>query len=763
MAKLTKKKGILLAVCIGLAMVLIAGGIYAYIAATTFHGNSSTMDPEGKLLLQDQPDGSVLLTWPAAENADGYQVEVTCAGESLFSQYVQVNECTLPQLPQDKEATIRITSASVYENSSETQLRFSENGLEVTAVFFSPKVSRLCWEADPETQTVKLAFTLEKDCSALLYAGETAGQVSDARVIYGEETVLDFTQEGSYTKPGRGEKATFVLTAAHATDQFIHYGCYEAQAVIPGEELLSTSLQLEYIHEGNNIYTFTWNDASGDEYELFCKTEEDEDWIPLCKVVAGEERSFVTQVLQRHTEYQFRIIAKGEKLLEGSEYSAQPHELKLTTGASAIYCTVWPMQTLEVFSDPQQSGVLGRAPEASAYCVLGQEENWFKIRFGNDYGYIDSNYCMINLTEYLGDLCSYDIANSYASVYKIHGFELPGVTDKVVEGYENVLLTDPPKREEEEEEPQPDTEPTDPSEGGEETTENTESVPSGEETTESTGETTESTGETTEDTGETTESAADTNVQADPLSAVEPQPNETAKEEGKEEEGEEEEEVIFLVPLLYPSAQKLEKAALDAISRGYRLKIYDAYRPQKATGALYQIAQEYVDTLLPEFTFDGKPAGFQGQTYGQLMTNNGQFEVSAFLAKSGSRHNQGVALDLTLENRNGEELKMQTVMHDLSRFALTWGNNWNARILKEIMTGAGFAPLMTEWWHFQDDETHEQLEIKHYAWEGVKPCRWMADTNGWRYRDDDGQFLKDCTKVIDGVKYVFDTDGYAIG
>jgi D-alanyl-D-alanine dipeptidase len=251
-----------------------------------------------------------------------------------------------------------------------------------------------------------------------------------------------------------------------------------------------------------------------------------------------------------------------------------------------------------------------------------------------------------------------------------------------------------------------------------------------------------------------------------------------------------------LAPLLYPVALRLEKAAFSAIEQGYRLKIYDAYRPRKATKALYNQAIGLKDEPIPEKTYTGKvlddlpelpplppnekptlpegpepPEGTEETTapeeerrltYEQLMTDFGRYTMSYFLAAGRSMHNRGTALDLTLADAaTGEELPMQTSIHDLSWYSEISRNNANARTLASIMKGAGFGGLSSEWWHFQDNEVNKSLNPE-YRMEGVSPECWMADDLGWRYRRADGTYYKDCTVQIDEVSYTFDEKGYLL-
>ena len=77
-----------------------------------------------------------------------------------------------------------------------------------------------------------------------------------------------------------------------------------------------------------------------------------------------------------------------------------------------------------------------------------------------------------------------------------------------------------------------------------------------------------------------------------------------------------------------------------------------------------------------------------------------------------SRHNLGVAVDLTLEDANTrQEIPMQSQMHDLSWYSVTARNNDSANMLASIMKSAGFGTLSSEWWHFQDDEARNAYAI----------------------------------------------------
>lgn len=361
--------------------------------------------------------------------------------------------------------------------------------------------------------------------------------------------------------------------------------------------------------------------------------------------------------------------------------SDQPHasspEPEPVKEISPLYCTVWPVKDLEVYSDATKVFVIGTAPACNMYCVLEEnvENSLFRIRLSEGvYGYIDSTYCLINLPEFIGDLCSYDITNSYSSLFAIHEYEIPGLTGRVIRGYEHVRLADG----------------------------------------------------------------------------------------------------SFLVPFLYPCTQKLIPAAKQALDAGYRIRIYDAYRPKIATEYIYDTAVSILDVMLPAATYSGKtvslpsvPAPKEGEMprnylkYRDLIEQNG-WDIGAFLAPGWSRHNMGVALDMTFEDAiTGEEIIAQTNMHDLSAYSTIYSNNQASSMIYRLMESNDLHNIVSEWWHFQDNQAMNDLKPP-YCESAVSAEGWIADEKGEMYRNADGSIMKDCVMVTDEGSYVFDSYGHLI-
>ncbi|MCG3205637.1 MAG: D-alanyl-D-alanine dipeptidase [Elusimicrobia bacterium] len=125
--------------------------------------------------------------------------------------------------------------------------------------------------------------------------------------------------------------------------------------------------------------------------------------------------------------------------------------------------------------------------------------------------------------------------------------------------------------------------------------------------------------------------------------------------------------------LCRPVAERLARVQKNLEKRGFGLKVWDCYRPLHVQKKLWEI--------LPDPRFVADP-------------------------KTGSRHNRGASIDLTLVDSNGNELLMPTGFDEFSEKArrnyrhLPAEALKNRSILEEAMTFEGFLPLSTEWWHF---------------------------------------------------------------
>ncbi|MBK8701614.1 MAG: M15 family metallopeptidase [Saprospiraceae bacterium] len=130
---------------------------------------------------------------------------------------------------------------------------------------------------------------------------------------------------------------------------------------------------------------------------------------------------------------------------------------------------------------------------------------------------------------------------------------------------------------------------------------------------------------------------------------------------------------------LRPRVAKRLLTAKEALQKeyGYSLKMFDCYRPRPAQQRLWDV--------VPNPDYVTPPA-------------------------KGSMHNRGLAVDLTLVDKNGKELDMGTPYDffgpkahtdnmELPEEVLT-----NRNLLKNALQAQSFSGIRTEWWHFSYNE-----------------------------------------------------------
>ena len=140
------------------------------------------------------------------------------------------------------------------------------------------------------------------------------------------------------------------------------------------------------------------------------------------------------------------------------------------------------------------------------------------------------------------------------------------------------------------------------------------------------------------------------------------------------------------------AARALKTAANEANVQGYRLKIFDAYRPAGAVRHFVLWGIEDLDLRMKPY--------FYPDLEKQELFKQG------YIA-SQSSHSRGSAVDLTLlDMRTGKEVDMGSpfdlfseVSHPDSR-AVTDEQYANRMFLQKLMTSNGFKPIDCEWWHF---------------------------------------------------------------
>ncbi|MBQ9068656.1 MAG: M15 family metallopeptidase [Eggerthellaceae bacterium] len=150
------------------------------------------------------------------------------------------------------------------------------------------------------------------------------------------------------------------------------------------------------------------------------------------------------------------------------------------------------------------------------------------------------------------------------------------------------------------------------------------------------------------------------------------------------------EEPIALLTL--EAARALKTVSNEMIVRGYRLKVFDAYRPAVAVKRFIFWAIEDDDVRMRRYFYPN--------------TDKADLFERGYIAKQSS-HSRGSAIDLTLlDMETGKELDMggpfdlfDEVSHPSFR-GITDEQYANRMVLQESMVRNGFKPLDCEWWHF---------------------------------------------------------------
>lgn len=122
------------------------------------------------------------------------------------------------------------------------------------------------------------------------------------------------------------------------------------------------------------------------------------------------------------------------------------------------------------------------------------------------------------------------------------------------------------------------------------------------------------------------------------------------------------------------AAHALNKVQKELKCMGFGLKVFDGYRPLKVQQIMWDQIQDE-----------------------RYVSNP---------SKVKSPHARGTAVDLTLVDKNGNELPMPTAFDDFTELAHSDSQNVseeskkNRLLLKTVMEKFGFEQCRFEWWHF---------------------------------------------------------------
>ena len=143
---------------------------------------------------------------------------------------------------------------------------------------------------------------------------------------------------------------------------------------------------------------------------------------------------------------------------------------------------------------------------------------------------------------------------------------------------------------------------------------------------------------------------------------------------------------------------------LESLKNGYRLKIFDAYRPLEV--------QKYM------IEYDTKK-------YSKEIAQKFWSQISDDIALNPPPHATGAAIDLTIIDNNNLELDMGSKIDEFIDASESDFKNIsptcraNRDLLLRVMSEAGFTQLPSEWWHFSYGDQIWAIEHNTYAKYGL--------------------------------------------
>jgi len=149
------------------------------------------------------------------------------------------------------------------------------------------------------------------------------------------------------------------------------------------------------------------------------------------------------------------------------------------------------------------------------------------------------------------------------------------------------------------------------------------------------------------------------------------------------------------VVLTKKALSAVKKAQTEFMQLGYGIKVFDAYRPQRAVDDFMQWIKAEKDTVMKH------------KYYPQLDKKN--LVPQGYIAEK-SGHSRGSTLDLSLVYLDGEKKGQEVDMggewdyfgkrSNYDYPEISSKQKENRALLQKIMIKHGFLPYAEEWWHF---------------------------------------------------------------
>jgi D-alanyl-D-alanine dipeptidase len=140
------------------------------------------------------------------------------------------------------------------------------------------------------------------------------------------------------------------------------------------------------------------------------------------------------------------------------------------------------------------------------------------------------------------------------------------------------------------------------------------------------------------------------------------------------------------------AARALKGASDEAMEQGFRLKVFDAYRPQKAVDHFIRWAAD--------------PGDIRTKAYFYPDLDKSQVIPQGYVAEH-SGHSRGSTIDLTLfDMATQQDLDMGGTFDFFGERShpdytgVSAEQHENRMLLQQLMVKHGFRPIAEEWWHF---------------------------------------------------------------
>ena len=149
----------------------------------------------------------------------------------------------------------------------------------------------------------------------------------------------------------------------------------------------------------------------------------------------------------------------------------------------------------------------------------------------------------------------------------------------------------------------------------------------------------------------------------------------------------------YNAPVAYMAEESLNALSVAAgilRKQGYRILIWDTYRPQKAV-------DNFVEWI-------NNPENIGDKSFYPNLKKSDLLKCNYIMPKSG--HSRGSTVDLTIIKKDGTFVDMGGTFDLFSEIShpdykkLTRQQKRNREILKNAMEQAGFKGIDSEWWHF---------------------------------------------------------------